>query len=203
MTNRSFAATDSHLEADKRPISTTTFKQRLADSLPMRWYEIAPGYGYDPYLVRFVSQNGDSLRFVFIDSQTGLERGAEHVIGLSEHELVHSEAPATLPDGAAYAEGRHVGFLMLNPRELDRAGLRPDAVAANALDMTASGKWPGGAGAPAMFFAVLKRKAELEARVADLTARADMLADALRAVRQDPGVPAATVARLDELMSRL
>ena len=55
MTNLCFVHHDSKLTADLRPVTETAFTARVEGSDPLKWWFLAPGYGYDPYIVRFVS----------------------------------------------------------------------------------------------------------------------------------------------------
>jgi hypothetical protein len=201
MANICFVETDSQLASDRTPITVDVFETERVDKKLMKWWYLAPGYGYDPYLVRFVSQNGDILKFVFIGCENGKDVGQEHTISVQDHELVHSESPSNLPSTDDYGAKRVIGFLMLNPKALDRAGLKDDAAAAMTGVQTASGKWPGTASEPTKFFMLLEEHAELQARYQQARARAAQYEDLLLELKQAEASDASLKARIHKLMS--
>lgn len=201
MANNCFVGTDSQLAADEKPVTVAEFAQRVQDKLLMKWWFLAPGYGYDPYLVHFLSQNGDVLKFSFVDCDTGKDVGGVHAISISDHELIHSKAPGTLPDANDYGAKRVIGFLMFNPRALARAGLLADATAAQTGTITASGKWPGTAAEPLKFLLLVKEHADLAARFADLRTQARALEEFISDLKQDDSLAEPIKARIDHLLS--
>ncbi len=202
MANKAFDSTDSQLKSEEKPLKASDVKSRIAAADPLRWWELAPGYGYDPYLVQFISHSGNNLTFRFVNCETGDPCGKEHTIRTSDVKLVHSEIPSTLPTASDYTAKRTYGFLMLNPLELDKADLFADAILSGSESMTASGKWPGTAAEPAKYLVLKKENRGLKAEVGELQVTNARLRNSLSELSNNPGVPADARIRLREILDQ-
>ncbi|HVV86866.1 MAG TPA: hypothetical protein VHE35_27700 [Kofleriaceae bacterium] len=200
MSNKCFEGTDSEVDADESPITPTDLNKHFQQGDLLHWWYLAPGYGYDPYLVRFISQNGTTLRFNFIDCETAKDVGQQHIVSTSDTELLFPGIPTTLPTSSDYSAGRTIGFLMLNPRVLARAGLTTDATAANTGSLTASGKWPGTAAEPYRYYALQKQLRQLREENARYRERDAALSHLLDQVRDTPGLPPDVRSRISHIL---
>lgn len=140
-------STDNPAEAVTEPVARPEH-----GSAPLRWYRDTKPRFYRPYLIRVLDRDDTTIKFVFLDSYTGLDMTLSHPeykIAYHDGRYAYSGLPSTAPR-VQPGSARSCGLLFMSDLYLQTLSQRDqDAIAAVNHD---DQKWPRAAGmaAPAV-----------------------------------------------------